>query len=95
VRGLGFQGGGDILEGRLVVLLHGHLEEHLGLLQLAAQAAVLLQLIGEAGAFLEDRGAAFGIVPEAVGGDGGFELLEAVLLAREVKDSPGSVGAGP
>jgi hypothetical protein len=55
---------------------------------------VAVDLGGQDRAFLQQRFGFLGIVPEAVFGDDGLELLEALFLGSEVKDSPLSGGGG-
>jgi hypothetical protein len=43
---------------------------------------------GQCGAFFQQALGLFRVVPEAVLGNDGFQLLEAVFFAFEVKDSP-------
>jgi hypothetical protein len=47
----------------------------------------LLQKVGQVASLLQNRPGFVGVIPEPVLGDDGFDCLESVLFARQVKDS--------
>ncbi len=82
----------DIGEHGLIVLLDRHLQEPLMLLELLVELFEALQSVADGGALFQEAFGLVGGVPKTFAADEGFEFRQASLLARYVKDSPGSFG---
>jgi hypothetical protein len=77
----------EVVQGPLVGLFHGHLEQRLVVLHFGRQLAKPLQPVAQAGALLQDGLRLFGLVPEPFPGKDGLDFRQPFLHSLQVKDN--------
>lgn len=82
----------DVPEAFRVLFLQSQFKERFRIVKGSVELFAGVQFAGKSGPFLEYGSGGFGMIPEVLVGDDGFNFFQSIVQAVQVKDTPSTEG---